>query len=153
MADVVVEKQEPCNLLLSESSLKDYVLDRIESLRLDAIKHLIEKENFKPESIDTEIYLNLRYHGTDTGMMCSSLVKKSAVHQLQVNDFRQAFLQRYQTEYGFLLQREIFIDDIRVRGIGKGFRHGVDGANFEDRPPGSDLQPTEVHYLKTMTIC
>lgn len=95
MADVVVEKQEPCNLSLSDESLKSYVLDRIETLRRECIQHLVDKENFQKESIDTEVYLNLRYQGTDSGMMCSSVIKKSNVQELSSNDFQQAFLQKY----------------------------------------------------------
>lgn len=94
IADVVVEKQEPCNLGLSDETLRSYVLGRVETLRLECIRHLVEKENFNTSSIDTEIYLNLRYQGTDTGMMCSSLVKKTNVHELSANDFRDAFLQK-----------------------------------------------------------
>lgn len=94
MADVVVEKQEPCNLGLNDQSLQTYVLNRIEALRLECIQHLVEKENFDPKSIDTEIYLNLRYQGTDTGMMCSSHVKREKVHEFRSNDFQESFLQK-----------------------------------------------------------
>lgn len=51
---------------------------------------------------------------------------------------------RYQTEYGFLLNRNIIIDDIRVRGIGKGYDHDTQSANIQSRPAGEYPKPIEV---------
>lgn len=119
LADVVVEKQETCNLKLDEINMNKYVLNRIEYLKSECVKHLIEKENFVPESIETETFLNLRYLGTDTGIMCSHENQIRDLSQLKFTDFQQSFINKYQTEYGFVLNREIIIDDVRIRGIGK----------------------------------
>jgi 5-oxoprolinase (ATP-hydrolysing) len=94
MADVVVERQEPCNLELNDANLKAYVLGRIECVKGECIDHLVKKENFEPSSIEAEIYLNLRYNGTDTGMMCSSREKRLTVSELTSSDFREAFLEK-----------------------------------------------------------
>lgn len=94
MADVVIEKQEPCNLELNDQSLQNYVLERIEKLCHECVQHLVEKENFDVSSIDTEIYLNLRYNGTDTGMMCMTETKREHIRQLRADEFRNSFIQK-----------------------------------------------------------
>ncbi len=37
------------------------------------------------------------------------------------SSFREAFLAQYKQEFGFVLDKAIIVDDIRVRGIGKSF--------------------------------
>ena len=125
LADVVVEKQEPFNIYLNQINMNNLVIDQIEVLQKQCIKDLVEKENFSLDSIEIEYYLNLRYHGTDTGIMCSPHVYRSCPTELKHTDFLTSFLDRYRTEYGFVLNRDIYIDDIRVRGIGK--------TNFQDK--------------------
>lgn len=61
LADVVHEKQEPCNLELSQKYMDDYVLDRIDVLKQECVDYLIQKEHFNKDQIDIEIYLNLRF--------------------------------------------------------------------------------------------
>ncbi|RNA32525.1 5-oxoprolinase [Brachionus plicatilis] len=119
LADVVVEKQEPFNIFLNELNMNNLVIDQIKALQVQCIKDLVEKENFTTDSIEIEYYLNLRYHGTDTGIMCSPHVYRSSPNDLKHTDFLTSFLERYRTEYGFVLNRDIYVDDIRVRGIGK----------------------------------
>lgn len=119
IADIVTEKQEPCNLALSQANLDTYVYDRIENLKEVCIAHLQSKENFSKDSIEIEIYLNLRYLGTDTGIMCSVLKPFSNLKELTCFDFEASMQKRFKDEYGFNLDRQIMIDDIRIRGIGK----------------------------------
>ena len=119
MADVVTEKQEPCNLPLNQASFEEYVHERIEDLREICMAHLINKEKFLPDSIETEVYLNLRYLGTDTGIMCSPSKTYSHVKELKYADFQNVFETRYKNEFGFNLERGITIDDVRIRAIGK----------------------------------
>jgi 5-oxoprolinase (ATP-hydrolysing) len=94
VADVVVEKQEACSLELNDSHMGSYVLNRIEFLKNECIEHLIKKENFVRDRIDTEVYLNLKYVDTDTGMMCSSKKAKANVFDLTVDDFRESFIEK-----------------------------------------------------------
>jgi 5-oxoprolinase (ATP-hydrolysing) len=39
----------------------------------------------------------------------------------ETTDFQSAFLAQYKQEFGFVLDKPIIVDDIRVRGIGKSF--------------------------------
>ncbi len=36
-------------------------------------------------------------------------------------DFKQAFVEQYKQEFGFVLDKPIMVDDIRIRGVGKSF--------------------------------
>ena len=137
MADVVSEKQEPCNLLLNEENMKNYVLNGIESLKNQAIDHLMQKEHFSRDSIEIEVYLNLRYKGTDTGIMCSSIEDVEQVEDLKYFHFEKSFIRKYKEEYGFNLDRQIFIDDIRIRGIGKSKDKNEKPVCVEERKSGS----------------
>jgi 5-oxoprolinase (ATP-hydrolysing) len=94
MADVVVEKQEPCNLDLNNNNMHSYIHKRIEHLRNECIQHLINKENFDLESIEAEVFLNLRYQGTDTGIMCSPERIKVTVSELEHTEFEQVFINK-----------------------------------------------------------
>jgi 5-oxoprolinase (ATP-hydrolysing) len=94
MADVVVEKQEPCNLDLNSTNMHFYIHQRIENLRIECINHLINKENFDTNSIETEVFLNLRYQGTDTGIMCSPEVKIENLSKLENTEFEKVFINK-----------------------------------------------------------
>lgn len=93
MADVVVEKQEPCNLDLSAENVTGYISQRVDVLKQECVQHLINHENFKPEAVETEVYLNLRYQGTDTGIMCSRRGIDSD-SKLVHTDFEQIFVNK-----------------------------------------------------------
>ena len=61
--------------------------------------------------ISFQSFLNLRYNGTDFAIMT----------QPDSNgDFEKPFVERYKREFGFSLpNRDVVVDDVRVRGIGK----------------------------------
>ena len=139
LADVVCEKQEPCFKVLDNNLMKNYVETRINSLKLQCKEFLISKEGFNENNIYYEIYLNLRYQGTDTAIMCHPL-DRSKEKNFDSNDFQQSFLNRYMSEYGFILQnRELIVDDIRVRAIGRsGIKHRI--VSIRER----DVKNTEI---------
>lgn len=154
LADVVHEEQEPSNLQLNETNMKTFVLNRIESLRNKCVNYLIHKENFTAENVKTNVFLNLRYDGTDSGIMCQAIVG-SDQNNLQLSDFSQSFVHRYQQEYGFVLDRSINIDDIRIRGIGK-YKIDHHAIIKQKRADSKKLEPLQVNsvyfngqYLKT----
>lgn len=84
---------------------------RFETLRNFSEKSLND-QGLPLENIKYEYHLNLRYQGTD----CAIMTLKPASSW----NFKDAFLEQYQTEFGFTLPgRKIIIDDVRVRAIGK----------------------------------
>ncbi|KAJ3337603.1 hypothetical protein HDU93_000799 [Gonapodya sp. JEL0774] len=108
LADVVHEVQEPAQTALSKETLPQ-IRERAEQLAMRCFSKLAE-EGFAKETVETQIFLNLRYQGTDTALM--TLKPKNGWA------FDEAFVTQYRTEFGFVLSRPIIVDDIRVRGIG-----------------------------------
>ena len=109
MADVVAERQQPFAAVLSPKTLKesDTIFKR---LAHEACQEL-QDQGFSQEQIDTGRFLNLRYHGTDTAIM---------IGRPRDNDYASAFRAVYRREFGFeLSDRQILIDDIRIRARGK----------------------------------
>ncbi|CAM6046469.1 unnamed protein product [Sphagnum compactum] len=108
LADVVEEAQEPYAAVYGP-----LVMDEV-SKRSAALKEEVKKQlglqGFKKEEISTEVFLNLRYEGTDTAMM---------IKDPDDGNYATAFVRQFRQEYGFELQKKaILISDVRVRGIG-----------------------------------
>ncbi|KAF9346736.1 hypothetical protein BGX34_003643, partial [Mortierella sp. NVP85] len=112
LADVVYEAQEPSSETLSEKSLP-LLKERVQHLVAQCHEEL-GKQGFDTNHIECEVYLNLRYHGTDCALMT---LKPSDAENW---NFEEAFVDNYKYEFGFHLpDRSIIVDDIRIRGIGK----------------------------------
>ncbi|XP_043474758.1 5-oxoprolinase [Leptopilina heterotoma] len=117
LADVVEESQEP--------SIETYEKDsfgRLEN-RFNALEQIVrsklQQQGFLDNQIKIEYFLHMRYEGTDCALMVTPKTK-SLEDNPKHGDFLTTFLERYQTEFGFTMpNRKIFINDIRVRGIGK----------------------------------
>ncbi|XP_044265519.1 5-oxoprolinase [Tribolium madens] len=115
LADVVNEAQEPCAKVYNDLSF-GYFDERFDALEEQCRKEL-RKQGFSDENIELKPFLHMRYDGTDCALMCSPEPGKSGTKR---GDFMSAFLERYQAEFGFVIhKRNVIVDDIRVRGIGK----------------------------------
>ena len=68
-------------------------------------------QGFPSPDIEHELYLNLRYAGTNSSLM----VRKPEGSW----DFAGVFIQQHRDEFGFVLDRGVLVDDIRVRSLGK----------------------------------
>uniref|UniRef100_A0A182LW39 5-oxoprolinase n=1 Tax=Anopheles culicifacies TaxID=139723 RepID=A0A182LW39_9DIPT len=123
LADVVYETQEPCGLELCPDN-RAALKDRLHVLSARCVEQL-EAQGFAladEGSITLEPYLHLRYEGTDCALMCApDRVVENADHTVYgFGDFGRTFRERYQSEFGFVLEgRRILVDDIRVRGCGR----------------------------------
>ncbi|KAG8713991.1 hypothetical protein FRC11_010258 [Ceratobasidium sp. 423] len=107
------ERQEPSSENWSEES-KPRLLARLDALT-EEVKSSLEKQGFKGDRVRVERLLNMRFDGTDTSLMV--LEPENGSH-----DFEGAFKRAYKQEFGFLLEtKNIIIDDIKARGIGKTF--------------------------------
>ena len=186
LADIVQEAQEPCTKELTSDNMP-YVLERIEMLKKKAVDQL-KTYGFDGEAqegavadannkrVQCQVYLNLRYTGTDTSVMTtlhapaatanassSTDSGSSAALNTEEDDeetpasqgvagddaaaYLSAFVSRYQREYGFTLQRAVIIDDIRVRGVGHS--GGVKRVPIPQRAPGAPAVPTPDKIVKT----
>jgi len=110
LADVVFDVQEPAAVTFSPTALPD-LQKRFATLEAKCKTELV-RQGFADEMIQVEYLLNLRYSGTDTSLM---ILKP--LHDFKFDD---AFVAQYKQEFGFTLpDRDIIVDDVRVRGIGK----------------------------------
>ncbi|PGH05604.1 hypothetical protein AJ79_06771 [Helicocarpus griseus UAMH5409] len=109
LADVVHEAQEPASGVLNAESLIP-IQKRITTLKTKVQKEL-EADGIPSDQIHHEVYLNLRYQGTDNLLM---------VLEPNDGDFAAAFINEHHREFSFTFPgRNILVEDIRVRGVGK----------------------------------
>ncbi|SCU77529.1 LANO_0A00606g1_1 [Lachancea nothofagi CBS 11611] len=112
LADVVEDIQEPCSHILNHPNIESKICARFEELAKKATTNLLE-QGFKVSEIVFERYLNLRYEGTESTLM----ILKDANSW----NFEKSFAETHKREFGFsLCDRDVIIDDIRIRAIGKG---------------------------------
>ncbi|KAF5693047.1 5-oxoprolinase (ATP-hydrolyzing) [Fusarium denticulatum] len=109
LADVVVENQEPSAITFSEEVVPE-IKARLESLSSKGSQGL-ESQGFDSKTTEHEYFLNMRYQGSDTSLMIP--VSEN------VGDAGVAFTARHTQEFGFSQSRNILIDDVRVRSVGK----------------------------------
>lgn len=120
LADVVDERQEP----ESETWSQD-VIPRLQK-KMDELKKKstarLRDQGFEENKIEFEEYLNMRYRGTESALMVIKPSKEHADKDFDGQEwaFGEAFVQQHEQEFGFTLpDRDIIIDDVRARGIGK----------------------------------
>lgn len=109
LADVVHEAQEPASGVFTAEAIKS-VNQRIAALK-DKVSTALVSDGIDESQISHEVYLNLRYQGTDNALM---------VLQPDHGDFTAEFIKEHHREFSFTFPgRNILIEDIRVRGVGK----------------------------------
>lgn len=125
LADVVEETQLPFVGVLCDGvsgTLNNETLDRAlalaQTLKTTVVGDLCE-QGFDRNATRSEIFLNLRYDGTDTAMMIAEEISETETETEVSFSFVRAFKQQFEREYGFdLANRDLRIDDVRVRGTG-----------------------------------
>lgn len=118
LADVVEEVQEPCSLRYEQQSFS--MLDRSVEQLTQRCRDTLCGRGFSSGQITEEVFLHLRYEGTDCALMVTAAGYPSNAQSCRAGDFRSAFTKRYLKEFGFTIpDRPIMVDDIRVRGCGK----------------------------------
>lgn len=173
LADVVDERQVPESKTWSDDGP---VLDELKKTMLElkekSTKRLKE-QGFTDENIVFEEYLNMRYRGTESALMIIKPDEEETKVHFGGLDwaFGKAFVKQHEQEFGFTLPgRDIIIDDIRARGIGKSFdglektvdmqlkeispqdvpvdkRHGISSVYFE-----GGRQHTPIYKLEDLAV-
>ena len=136
LADVVVEKQLPEASTFCEDTTNRFE-EHFEKLRAAGVDDLIS-QGFQLEQVEHEEFLNMRYQGSDTALM----IPRAG----DIENFATAFVNRHQQEFGFTQPREILVDDVRVRSIGKGMEVELSDPfeemnRIQDSPPTSPVSP------------
>lgn len=127
LADVVDERQEPESATWRDQGA---VVDELRS-KMDRLKQrsrdALRDQGFADDEMVFEEYLNMRYRGTESALM----VVKPTPGEVQEHfggrdwEFGRAFVRHHRFEFGFTLDdRDIVVDDVRVRGIGKSVGYG-----------------------------
>ncbi|KAJ9226833.1 hypothetical protein DTO027B5_2049 [Paecilomyces variotii] len=125
LADVVDESQEPESKVWSdEGNVREELKEKMEELKKKSSIKLRE-QGFEDDSIVFEEYLNMRYRGTESALMIAKPTPEEAKDSYGGDQwaFGKAFVEQHEQEFGFTLpDRDIIVDDVRVRGIGKSFQ-------------------------------
>ncbi|EFY90148.1 putative 5-oxoprolinase [Metarhizium acridum CQMa 102] len=126
LADVVDERQEPDSAVWKDDGKTVSELQaKMEKLK-EKSRASLKDQGFGDNEIVFEEYLNMRYRGTESALMIVKPTDEEAKQLFEGKgwQFGQAFVRHHRYEFGFTLDdRDIIIDDVRVRGIGKSFRH------------------------------
>ncbi|CAC9885667.1 unnamed protein product [Aureobasidium pullulans] len=125
LADVVDERQEPDSKVWSdEGDVRKYFQSKMEELKKKS-RATLKDQGFEEDHVHFEEYLNMRYRGTESALMVVRPSKEDADKKFNGDDwaFGKAFVEQHEQEFGFTLpDRDIIVDDVRARGIGKTFK-------------------------------
>ncbi|KAI1113054.1 hydantoinase B/oxoprolinase [Nemania sp. NC0429] len=126
LADVVDERQEPESKVWNDQGeVVNELKGKMEKLK-DKSRQALRDQGFQDEEVVFEEYLNMRYRGTESALMIIKPNEEDAKAFFDGDDwaFGKAFVKHHRYEFGFTLdERDIIVDDVRVRGIGKSFRY------------------------------
>ncbi|KAK5119216.1 hypothetical protein LTR85_007830 [Meristemomyces frigidus] len=128
LADVVDERQEPESKVWKDEDkgVREYLQIKMEYLKRKSTATLRD-QGFEEDQIKFEEYLNMRYRGTESALMVVKPSKDELEKEYDGAEdafavFGKAFVKQHEAEFGFTLpDRDIIVDDVRARGIGKTF--------------------------------
>ncbi|KND89713.1 Uncharacterized protein C11D3.15 [Tolypocladium ophioglossoides CBS 100239] len=126
LADVVDERQEPDSTVWQDGGRVVGELQRKMDKLKDKSRAALRDQGFEDAEIEFQEYLNMRYRGTESALMIVRPTAQEAGEYFGGEDwaFGKAFVRHHRYEFGFTLDdRDVIVDDVRVRGIGKSFRH------------------------------
>ncbi|KAL4891149.1 Hydantoinase B/oxoprolinase-domain-containing protein [Aspergillus ambiguus] len=106
LAEVVKESQEPVSTdyITSQSTLDRRFVEMTELATAE-----MKLQGFPADQVRHELYLNMRYEGSDTSLMILKPEDGSG--------FLERFRVRHRREFNFNSERPVLVDDIRVRTI------------------------------------
>ena len=136
LADCVAEAREPAAVTLVGADGGAALEGRFALLEARAAAEL-GRQGFAASGLRMQRFLNVRFEGTDTALM---------VEKPGDGDYGAAFLLRYKREFGFVLDRPLLVDDLRVRASAAGatLLRASDSA-AASAPPSLPPPPPLVH--------
>ncbi|KAJ3538519.1 hypothetical protein NM208_g5877 [Fusarium decemcellulare] len=142
LAEVVQEAQEPCNEVLTSEAMPK-ISARHDHLRQTGTKALLD-QGVDQEAIKHEVYLNLRYRGSDTTLM---------ILEPSDGDWKREFIAEHLREFSFKLpdDREVLVDDIRVRAIGISSESTKDNESLQQELRENKFAPIKADKLAVGT--
>ncbi|VUC23980.1 unnamed protein product [Clonostachys rosea] len=107
LADTVHEVQRPASGTFTSAKSVQHIIDELTA----EVDRELQNDGIKTHFIKHEVYLNLRYQGTDNSIM---------VLEPKDGDFLEEFNRQHYREYSFTFpEKNVLLEDIRVRGIGQ----------------------------------
>jgi 5-oxoprolinase (ATP-hydrolysing) len=156
LADVVDEQQEPdSSVWADEGEANEALKKKLAELKKKSGAAL-QDQGFEEGKIEFEEYLNMRYRGTESALMVVKPDREDVEKEHGGDEwaFGKAFVKQHQQEFGFTLpDRDIIVDDVRVRGIGKsseGLGKTVDQQLREIKP--KDVKSGDAKEYKRMEV-
>lgn len=107
-AELQCEKQEPFASVLKDEALS-HIRERLVVLE-DQVREDLASQGTDPSSITCSKSLVLRYFGTDTNLV---------IPTPDDGDYAAAFTALHKREFAFVMQRDLVIESIKVRGTGR----------------------------------
>jgi len=118
LADVVQEKEEPLKEKLQDGVFEAMVAWRFCKMQEENEANIMAV-GFEKSQVESKFYLNLRYVGTNTSIMIEKPQSEADGPSLETL-FAQSFERQHRVEFGFNFEaRDILIDNVRVRSVGK----------------------------------
>ncbi|KAF4464230.1 hydantoinase B oxoprolinase [Fusarium albosuccineum] len=142
LAEVVQEAQEPCNEVLTSETMPK-ISARHDHLRQTGTKALLD-QGVDQAAIKHEVYLNLRYRGSDTTLM---------ILEPADGNWKREFIAEHLREFSFKLpdDREVLVDDIRVRAIGISSESTKDNESLQQELQEDKFAPIKADKLAVGT--
>ncbi|TPX13720.1 uncharacterized protein E0L32_005923 [Thyridium curvatum] len=161
LAEIVQEAQEPSSENLTEDALPR-LYERFKDLKRKVTDGLLS-QGIQDSAIKHEMFLNLRYHGTDTNFMIPEPEDGDWRTALEIEHFREL-------TFKFPRSKQVLVDDIRVRSVGQSEETSqaneqlvqeLKALSFTEAPKSYDqivntyfaqggLQPTRVYRLENI---
>ncbi|KAL4760208.1 Hydantoinase B/oxoprolinase-domain-containing protein [Aspergillus foveolatus] len=143
LADVVEEAQEPVNEIYNERSRQE-LEERLSKLRGRVGKQLLD-QGIAADDITYEMYLNMRYQGTETSIMAL---------RPDNGDFAAEFRRTHLREFSFCFpdEKPIYVDDVRVRGIGASERKVWEGEQLGQQLRETNFRPLAKEDLERVLM-
>jgi len=153
LADVVDERQEPDSKVWADGGdVVKSLKTKMEKLK-DKSRATLRDQGFEDGEIVFEEYLNMRYRGTESALMIIKPSDEDAASFFGGDEwaFGKAFVKHHRYEFGFTLDdRDIIVDDVRVRGIGRSFRY--DEKTVDEQLQSVKRQAVGDHKHSTATV-
>lgn len=105
LAEIVHESQEP--MAAYYIGAEEFITGKQQGL-IDQNTKQLRTQGFAEKQLRHEIFLNMRYEGSDTSLM---------ILKPEDGDFLSAFIERHRREFSFTFERPVLVDDVRVRTI------------------------------------
>lgn len=142
LADVVEDVQEPASNIFNDAN-RELFESKFKSLQNSTYESL-SKQGFKDENIEFEYYLNMRYVGTESSIM---------IRKGNSWDFKENFNKTHEKEFGFFFEKDLIVDDVRVRAIGMNDIHAAESIDaqikyLEDNNLINEVSNDKVEFVK-----